>query len=82
MGFIERELSRVRPLLAKHEMESPEWKAAYIAQQALCWALDPQSAASPYVYLTGDRSDPVYDEQSPSIPTNTPPPPRACAKPA
>jgi hypothetical protein len=47
MGFIERELEKVRDALAKQQ--APEiYCQLYAVQQALIWALEPQGFAAPF----------------------------------
>ncbi len=46
MGFVNRELERIA--VALRERQPPKRQAElYAAQQALCWALDPDNFASP-----------------------------------
>jgi hypothetical protein len=53
-GFIARELERLGKAL--REPQPPErYVQLYAAQQALCWAVDPECYAAPTVTVTEDR---------------------------
>ena len=54
MGFIERELARLHKAL-DGAAGNPRQPEIYAAQQALCWALDPQAYASPFNFVTGTQ---------------------------
>lgn len=54
-GFIQRELDRIqRAIFDNH----PERDRLMVAQQALVWALDPNTCyASPFAMVTGERDE-------------------------
>jgi hypothetical protein len=55
MGFITRELERLAKAL--REPQPPErYVQLYAAQQALCWAVDPENYAAPTVTVAEGRS--------------------------
>jgi hypothetical protein len=47
MGFIERELERIRGALRQTDQASEEYRQLYAAQQALSWALEPIGFRAP-----------------------------------
>lgn len=69
MSFIRRELERLEVAL-RDPMSGEHHCALYAAQQALSWALDPESFKSPYAQTMGIRegsvgcSDPHHLPQS------------------
>lgn len=57
-GFVQRELDRIGVALGESLNDPERHDRLYVAQQALCWALDPDNYASPIV-LVDRRSAPV-----------------------
>lgn len=53
MKHIESELERIRSRLARYP-DPFEHAGLYAAQQALCWAAQPEGFASPYETITGN----------------------------
>jgi len=54
IGFVTRELSRIGIRLRKPDISRSEYERLYAAQQALSWALDPTTFASPYELMAHD----------------------------
>lgn len=52
MGFLEREMDRIRAALLE-KPDEPGYDLLYAAQQALAWATDPQNFKAPYDLLMG-----------------------------
>ena len=55
MGFVQREIDRIREQLIGSEPNAPRWRELYAAQQALEWALEPGGIASPYTMIAGTQ---------------------------
>ena len=47
MGFIERELERIREALRLADQTTDQYRQLYAAQQALSWALEPIGFRAP-----------------------------------
>ena len=56
MGFVERELQKIRTELAKHP-NGPKATELRAANQALAWSLEPQGIAAPYAVVMGIREE-------------------------
>lgn len=52
MSFIQRELNHIAKTL-RHNPQCKDYEMLYVAQQALSWALDPCSFASPMKHIKG-----------------------------
>lgn len=53
----QRELSRIRERLTIISPDTQEYDSLYVAQQALAWAIDPESAKAPFDMIMGTRGD-------------------------
>lgn len=61
MGFVEREIDRIRERLNAIGEDHPDYGRLYAAQQALAWALEPAGFRSPYDHVfnvTSGAADP------------------------
>lgn len=58
MGLVSRELDRISEAL-RGPIDDEHYCQLYAAQQALCWVLDPNHFASPYVVVSGDKVRPI-----------------------
>lgn len=55
MNRIEKELHRVR--IAMLDRTDPDYEKFWVAQQALAWAVDPESAAPPFAAIRGSEAE-------------------------
>lgn len=53
MSFVAKELKEVSRMLREMPLDHPDRERFYITQQALTWALDPSTCASPLKVLAG-----------------------------
>lgn len=61
MGFMERELERVKRGLREPQSDE-RYCHLYAAQQALSWALDPQGFAAPYDTIVNGKIQPLIKD--------------------
>jgi len=57
MGFIERELERIREALRQADQATDRYRQLYAAQQALSWALEPIGFRAPYDAIVDTPAD-------------------------
>lgn len=47
MSFLQREYDRLHKICTEHDTETEVHKLAYMAKQAIAWAMEPDGVASP-----------------------------------
>jgi hypothetical protein len=65
MSFIQRELDRIGHAI-RQAKPAPHYDELYSVQQALLWALDPNSYKSPYDFLVPVSDTPQDSEDCPA----------------
>jgi hypothetical protein len=68
MSFVDREVGKLNTALRNIPTSHPSYYELHVAQQALCWASDPQAFASPFDTIKRAHSLPDIPEDSGDYP--------------